>query len=192
MRGVHGSGDRGTVELHARLVSGDPTALAELHERYGRRLLAVAARVTGDRDAARDILQEVLVAVWQHPLRFDPARGELRAWLTVLAHRRAVDWVRRESCRRPTDDVARALLDCPEEAAADSDLIAREDAGAVRAAVDALSPKLREVVELAYYVGLTYREVAVRLGIPEGTAKSRMRAALSALAVTLTRQGVAP
>ncbi len=192
MRGVHGSGDHDAAALHARLAAGDPTALAELHERYGAVLLAVAARVTGDADAALDVLQEVLVAVWQHPLRFDPARGALRGWLTVLAHRRAVDWVRREVARRPSAQVARELTREGEQEAADREIIAREDAGAVRAAVAALAVHQREVVHLAYYEGLTYREVAVRLGIPEGTAKSRLRAALAALAAALTRQGVAP
>ncbi|WP_018636134.1 RNA polymerase sigma factor [Parafrankia elaeagni] len=151
-----------TVELHGRLVAGDPTALAVVHERYARYLLAVAARVTRDADAARDVLQEVLVAFWQHPLRFDPERGELRTWLAVLAHRRAVDWVRRETSRRPNDLVARQLTEHLDGPAADHDFLARED------------------------------EVATRLAIPEGTAKSRMRAALSALALTLTRLGAAP
>ncbi|MCK9928405.1 sigma-70 family RNA polymerase sigma factor [Frankia sp. Mgl5] len=183
---------REVVELHGRLVAGDPTALAVVHERYARYLLAVATRVTGDADAARDVLQEVLVAFWQHPLRFDPDRGELRTWLAVLAHRRAVDWVRREIARRPTDLVARALAEQSDGPAADRDFLAREDADAVRAAVAALPVKLREVVELAYYRELTYREVAIRLAIPEGTAKSRMRAALSALALALTRLGAAP
>ncbi|OHV35496.1 RNA polymerase subunit sigma-24 [Parafrankia colletiae] len=180
------------AELHGRLVAGDPTALAVVHERYARYLLAVAARVTRDADAARDVLQEVLVAFWQHPLRFDPERGELRTWLAVLAHRRAVDWVRRETARRPNDLVARQLTEHLDEPAADRDFLAREDADAVRAAVAALPAKLREVVELAYFTELTYREVATRLAIPEGTAKSRMRAALSALALTLTRLGAAP
>ncbi|MEX5632473.1 RNA polymerase sigma factor [Parafrankia sp. FMc2] len=180
------------AELHGRLVAGDPTALAVVHERYSRYLLAVATRVTRDADAARDVLQEVLVAFWQHPLRFDPERGELRTWLAVLAHRRAVDWVRRETARRPNDLVARQLTEHLDEPAADRDFLAREDADAVRAAVAALPAKLREVVELAYFTELTYREVATRLAIPEGTAKSRMRAALSALALTLTRLGAAP
>jgi RNA polymerase sigma-70 factor (ECF subfamily) len=173
-------------------MSGDPSALAEVHARYASYLLAVAMRVTRDAHAARDVLQEVLVAFWQHPLRFDPRRGELRTWLALLAHRRAVDWVRRESARRPTERVARTLVDRGTEAAADSGLLAREDTNAVRAAVAALPPHQREVVHLAYYTDLTYRDIALRLAIPEGTAKSRMRAALATLARTLAAQGVTP
>ncbi|EFC86388.1 RNA polymerase, sigma-24 subunit, ECF subfamily [Parafrankia sp. EUN1f] len=184
--------DRDIVDLHGRVVSGDPAALAEVHQRYAHYLLAVAVRVTGDADAARDVLQEVLVTFWQHPLRFDPNRGELRTWLAVLAHRRAVDWVRRESSRRTTERVARGLVQHVDEAAPGDDLLAREDSDAVRAAVAALPPKQREVVELAYYTELTYRDIATKLAIPEGTAKSRMRAALATLARTLAHQGVAP
>lgn len=183
---------RDVVELHGRVVSGDPAALAEVHERYARYLLAIAARVTNDADAARDVLQEVLVTFWEHPLRFDPNRGELRTWLAVLTHRRAVDWVRREASRRPPEQVARALVGHPDAAAADRDLLAREDTDAVRSAVAALPAKQREVVELAYYTQLTYRDIAAKLAIPEGTAKSRMRAALATLARALAHQGVTP
>lgn len=126
-----------------------------MHERYAPYLLAVAMRVTRDAHATRDVLQEVLVAFWQHPLRFDPCRGELRTWLAVLTHRRAVDWVRRETARRPTERVALALVERAAEAPADSELLARENTAAVRAAVAALPPQQREVVQLAYYTRLT-------------------------------------
>lgn len=178
--------------LHAGIAAGDPAALAEVHLRYARFLHAVAARVTGDHDAADEVVQDVLVHLWEHPLRFDPDRGDLRTYLAVLARRRAVDWVRREVARRPKESAAVALAEIGTEPGADEALVACELAARVRRGVTELPRTLREVVELAFFAGLTYREVAAHLGIPEGTAKSRIRAALHSLARRLDREGVRP
>src|SRR5262245_47092452 len=82
--------------LRDRLIAGDETALAELYDTFGTVVYRLAMHVTRDWTAAQDITQEVFVYVWEHPSRFDPDRGALRSWLSVMAHRRAVDWVRRE------------------------------------------------------------------------------------------------
>ncbi len=177
-------------ELHGRLAAGDATALAEIHTRYARYLTAVAVRVTADRDAADEVVQDVLVHLWEHPLRFDPDRGSLRAYLVVLARRRAIDWVRRERARRPSEAVARKLADAPDHPAAETVVVREATAAMVRRGVVDLPHPLREVVELAFFDGCTYREVATRLTIPEGTAKTRIRTALRRLADQLDREGV--
>ncbi|XVQ15338.1 RNA polymerase sigma factor [Spirillospora sp. CA-255316] len=175
-------------ELRARLAAGDETALAEVYDLFSPLVYGLARRVTADADAAGDVTQEVFVGLWERPLAFDPAKGSLRTWLATLAHRRAVDWVRRESRhRRPPPVTVREGNGRP---GVEEEVLEEELAAGVRRGLEGLPPNLREVLELAYYSGLTYREVAVRLGIPEGTAKSRIRSALARLARELEREGL--
>ena len=175
------------AELHRRLVYGDESALAEAYGAYGSLVRAVAVRVTRSRAAAEDVAQEVFAQLWSRPYAFDAGRGSLRTWLSVLAHRRAVDWVRSEARHRKdarTDDSAlHAIPDAspgPAEAVVD-----RERALLLHTALAELPQPQREVVHLAYFAGRTYRQAAVELGIPEGTAKTRLRTALRTLAETL-------
>jgi len=170
--------------LVARVVAGDETALGRVFDRYGSLVFGLAKRVTRSAAAAEEITQEVFVFFWEHPDRFDAGRGSLRAFLGSIAHRRAVDVVRREVRRTAredrvagdpsTDDAG--VIDVADRAAA-TDVAAR-----VRAAVAELPADQRQAIELAYFDGCTFREVATRLGIPEGTAKSRLRLALAKLA----------
>jgi RNA polymerase sigma-70 factor (ECF subfamily) len=170
-------------ELVARLAAGDAAALAEMHDRYSRLVFGLARRVLGDDTMAEDVTQEVFVSVWQQPERFDPTRGSLRSWLGLLAHRRAVDRVRAEVRRAkgehqldPTEPVT---TDAENEV--DVQLARAWLAGRVQEALAKLPDEQREAVVLAYYGGRTYRQVAVELDIPEGTAKSRLRLALAKL-----------
>lgn len=188
----HDQFDSDQRQLHLGVAAGDSAALAEVYRRHRAYLHAVAVRVTGDHNAAEEIVQDVLVYLWEHPLRFDPERGELRSWLAMLARRRGVDWVRREVSRRPSQAVAAVLADVTTAPGADETVQAHDLAGRVRRGVTELPRTLREVVELAFFAGLTYREVALQLGIPEGTAKSRIRTALHSLARRLDREGVRP
>jgi RNA polymerase sigma-70 factor (ECF subfamily) len=121
-------------------------------------------------------------------MSYDPARGSLRSWLLVIAHRRAVDWIRREVRHRKTTGL-------PEPPAGDQTadaVVDRLQAVSVLSAADRLPEVLRTPLLLAYYGGRTYRQVASDLGIPEGTAKTRLRAALRVLAAVLTEEGSAP
>jgi RNA polymerase sigma-70 factor (ECF subfamily) len=169
--------------VRARLAERDPTALAELFDQFGSYVYGVAARVTRDDRAAEDITQEVLLTMWERPEAFDPGRGRLRTFLGTLAHRRAIDHVRREEARRRRGarDAAMAVPvpDVGELAVA---IVTAEH---VRAAVEQLPTEQRAAIELAYFGGLTYRQVARELDIPEGTAKSRMRLGLRRIAEAL-------
>jgi RNA polymerase sigma factor (sigma-70 family) len=179
-------------QLAKRLVAGDDEALVEAYDQYASLVYGLARRVTGSDALAADISQEVFVSLWSHPERFDPARGSLRAYLGMLAHRRAVDLVRSEVARTAREAAeARddAILLEPAkwerpEAVEDEDLAAR-----VRRAVGRLPEPQREVLRLAYFGGHTYRSVATVLGIPEGTAKSRLRTALDRLSDLLAAEG---
>jgi RNA polymerase sigma-70 factor, ECF subfamily len=176
--------------LARRLLAGDDGALAEIYDRYSSLVFGLARRVTGSPAAAEDVMQEVFVHLWQHPDRFDANRGGLRAYLGVMAHRRAIDAVRRQQrrVRREERDAASAG-DAPTwgvpESAEDGDLVRR-----VRRAVDRLPEEQRAAVRLAYFSGRTYREVATELSIPEGTAKSRLRLALAKLSDLMEAEGV--
>ena len=171
--------------LVARVAAGDETALGRVFDRYGSLVFGLAQRVTRSAAAAEEITQEVFVFFWEHPDRFDAGRGSLRAFLGSIAHRRAVDVVRREVRRSAREDRVAGdpsmiddagVIDLADRAAA-TDVAAR-----VRAAVAELPADQRQAIELAYFDGCTFREVAARLGIPEGTAKSRLRLALAKLA----------
>ncbi len=177
--------ERGLCE---RLVRGDDSALAELYDQFGAFVYGLAVRVIGDRTAAEDVAQEVFVALWERPHQFDPDRGRLRTFLGTLAHRRSVDYVRREEAKRRRAQreaqFVRSVPDVDEMAMA---IVAAER---VREAVADLPPEQRDAIQLAYFGGRTYRQVAVELGIPEGTAKSRLRLGLRRIAEVLEAQGV--
>ncbi len=173
--------------LHQRVVGGDESALEEVYDRYSALLFGLAVRVTRDRAVAEDITQEVLVTFWERPLAYDPGRGTLRAWLATIAHRRSVDHVRSEE-RRKVSVVGPRLVG-PEPAGVDEDVVAADEVARVRAAVARLPDGLRQVIELAYYGGRTYRQVADELELPEGTAKSRIRLGLRRLAEALAGEG---
>jgi RNA polymerase sigma factor (sigma-70 family) len=174
-------------DVRERVVAGDGTALAEVYEQYASFVYGLATRVIGDRRAAEDVSQEVFVAFWERPAAFDPARGSLRTWLGTLAHRRAVDHVRREEARRrrAEREASRAVIAPDVEEVATALLTAER----VRAALELLPPDQRRAIQLAYFGGKTYRQVAETLGIPEGTAKSRLRLGLRRIADALEAEG---
>jgi RNA polymerase sigma-70 factor, ECF subfamily len=174
--------------LTARLAAGDDRALAEAYDQLGPAVYGAALRVLGQWTAAQDVAQDVFVELWSHPDRYDPAAGSLRTYLTVLARRRAIDVVRSELRRIARQERNHRLTPHQRIASPSDEVEAAEAAGVVRAAVRLLPGSQREVVELAYFGGLSYREVALAIGIPEGTAKSRLRLALARLESVLDRQ----
>ena len=176
------------VEVCRRIAAGDERALADLYDQFGSFVYGLAARVIGDRTAAEDVTQEVFVTLWERPELFDSERGRLRTLLGTLAHRRAVDHVRREEARRRRHQreagFTRPVPDIDEMA------MAMVNAERVREAVEALPIDQRNAIQLAYFGGKTYREVAEILDIPEGPAKSRMRLGLQRIAHALEAHGI--
>ena len=168
--------------LVARLVAGDDDALGELYDRYSGFVLGLARRVTRSTATAEDVVQEVFAAMWTNPERFDPNRGSLRAYLGVLAYRRAVDAVRRDSRRRvrETNCATTDVVGSPDTA--DAATVTE----VVRQAIARLPDDQRLAVELAFWHGHTHREIAIVLAIPEGTAKSRLRLARAKLGTMLS------
>lgn len=170
-------------EARARLVAGDESALTEVYDQFSSFVYGLALRVIGDARAAEDVSQDVFLSVWERPDAFEPTRGSLRTWLATLAHRRAVDYVRREEARRrrAQREASRAVATPDVEEMA----LALVTAERVRTALDTLPDEQRRAIHLAYFGGKTYRQVAEVLGIPEGTAKSRLRLGLRRVAETL-------
>ena len=173
-------------ELLSAIARGDEQALAALYDRYGRIAYGLALRVLRDQALAHDAVQDAFLAAWRTAAGFEPARGNARAWLLTLVHRRAVDLVRREERRRgdPLDDAPLASGDATDEAAE-----IRDERRRVQAALAQLTPDQREALELAYYGGLSQSELAERLGVPLGTVKSRMFAGLGRLRDLLAESG---
>jgi RNA polymerase sigma factor (sigma-70 family) len=164
--------------LLALVARGDDDALAALYDRFGRVAYNIALRVLRDAELAQDAVQDAFLAAWRTAAAFDPRRGSASTWLLTLVHRRAVDVVRREQRRRtePLEDEGTVA-----GGATDEDAWIRDRRRAVQAALAQLPPDQRQALELAYYGGLTQSELAERLGVPLGTVKSRMFAALGRL-----------
>ncbi len=164
-------------------------ALAEVYRRHAGAVFALARRVTNTASVAEDVVQEVLLKLWSHPDRFDPERGSLRSFLLTQAHSRSVDIVRSDSSRRRREDAevthaAEAGYDVEREV---WDLAMTEH---VQEALAELSGDERDAIELAYFGGYSYREVAVILDQPEGTVKSRIRSGLRRLRGELQTAGI--
>ncbi len=166
-----------------RLIAGEEAALGDCYDQYASFVYGLVLRVVRDPKAAEDVTQDVFLHLWEKPGCFDPGKGALRTWLGTLAHRRAVDHVRREEARRRRDGLERTRMTTTPDV--EEMAMALMTAERVRAALEELPPEQREAIHLAYFEGRTYREVAVVMGIPEGTAKSRLRLALRRVATTL-------
>jgi RNA polymerase sigma-70 factor (ECF subfamily) len=186
MRDVEEVSDARLVTSIARY---NEVALAEVYRRHGRAVYGLARRVLQDAGEAEDVTQEVFLRLWREPDRFDPGRGSLRSFLLAQAHGRAVDAVRSSSSRRSREAreaarTARAEYDMQHEVwdLALADQVAR--------AMGELSEDERRAIQLAYFDGHTYREVARVLEQPEGTVKSRIRSGLRRLRDALVDAGV--
>ena len=166
-----------------RLMAGDEAALGECYDQYSSFVYGLILRVVRDPKAAEDVTQDVFLCLWERPGLFEPEKGALRTWLGTLAHRRAVDHVRREEARRRRD--ASVLSRVTRTPDVDEMALALVTAERVREALAELPCEQRQAIELAYFEGKTYREVAVVMNIPEGTAKSRLRLALRRIASML-------
>ncbi len=171
--------DNRDIRLAEGLTDRRPEALAEIYRLHGGAVARQARLRCGDTAMAEDITQEVFLALWNDPARFDPARGSLRTFLLVLTHHRTIDMFRSEHARRARQD--RFYPVTATAATAEDDVVRADEASRVRAALETLPADEREPIVLAYFGHHSYREVAQLLGKPEGTVKSRIRTGLSRL-----------
>jgi RNA polymerase sigma-70 factor, ECF subfamily len=162
-------------DLLLAVARGDQAAFNALYDRLAPLVHGIVRRVVRDPAQTEEVAQEVLVEVWRTAARFEPGRGNARGWVATMAHRRAVDRVRSEQASRDraervaVRDRVRAFDEVSEQ------VEVRLEHQQVRDALAALTDLQREAVELAYFQGYTYRQVAELLGTPLGTIKTRMR-----------------
>ena len=162
--------------LLSAIRSGDEKAIEELYDRYSAIVYSVALRVLGDTGAAEDILQEVFMQLWRNPAAFDSSRGNLGAWLGVIARNRAIDGLRK---RRPETDIADVVVSVEPDMASDAERGRAMEK--VREALGTMPAAQRSALEMAYFEGLTHTEIAAKTGEPLGTIKTRIRTGLQAL-----------
>ena len=173
------------VDLVAAIAAGDQAALATVYDREGDRILAVARAVAGP-DRAEDVTQDVLVALWQRPERFDPTRGTLRSFLLLQARSRATDMIRSDGSRSARERTAGARSATQTQRTHIEDEVMGQLAGeTMHAALATMPSKEHEAIALAYLDGFTYRQVAAALERPEGTVKSQIRCGLARLRTEL-------
>jgi RNA polymerase sigma-70 factor (ECF subfamily) len=174
------------IALIHRIADRDATALRALYDRHGRVAFALAYRVTGNAQAAEEVVQDAFEIAWTRAATFDTGRGgNVRGWLLTITHRRAIDSLRREQSRAPgrvaLDDVEHRLSTPDAWGEVSSTLLAER----VQAAMADLPPDQRRSVELAYFEGLTHGEIAAREDTPLGTVKGRLRLGLRKLSESL-------
>ena len=169
---------RADIALLNRIVARDADAVGELYDRHSRLLFGLVLRIVRDRSEAEEILQEVFVQVWTRAETYNVALGTPAAWLVRIARNRAIDRFRANAVRTRTLEATPAPppVESPEARAAMT-----EQQRAVARALDRLPPQQRELIECAYFMGLTQSELAARFGLPLGTVKTRVRTGMIAL-----------
>jgi RNA polymerase sigma-70 factor, ECF subfamily len=189
-RALPANGDQGTSDftLVVGVARRDQAALGELFRRHGGSLFCAALRVLSARDLAEEVVQDVFVRLWRNPERFDSARGQLRPFLLAQSHGRAVDIVRSENARRRREEGDANAVKT--QSTVEDDVLDFVVGEKLREAVGSLCKTEREAISLAYFGGHSYVEVASLLGIPEGTAKSRIRSGLARLRTALVEAGL--
>ena len=169
------------TNLVARMQRRDPQALAELYDRYGGVTYSLILRVVRDTGIAEDLVQETFLRVWNRVSGFDAQKGSIGPWLLAVARNRAIDYLRsaggRERNAVEYEETDHPSLYCDME----KDILASDKARKVKSAIDKLPANYRQVIELAYFEGLSQTEMAERMGQPLGTVKTWVRAALKNL-----------
>ena len=156
--------------------SGDQGAMAALYDRYSSIVYSVSLRVLQDSGAAEDVLQDIFMQLWRNPGAFDASRGNMAAWLAVIARHRAIDALRR---RRPENDIEDVIVSVEPDLASEADRSRTMDK--VRGALQTMPSLQRSALEMAYFEGLTHSEIAEKTGEPLGTIKTRIRTGLTSL-----------
>jgi RNA polymerase sigma-70 factor (ECF subfamily) len=164
------------VSLVSAIRSGDQSAMAALYDRYSGLVYAVAQRVLADTGTAEDVLQEVFMQLWRDPGVFNASRGNLGAFLAVIARNRAIDFLRR---RHPETDIAAITVSVEPDMAGEAERGRAMEK--VRGALGAMPAQQRSALEMAYFEGLSHTEIAAKTGEPLGTIKTRIRSGLVSL-----------
>lgn len=175
------------AELVLLIQQGVSDALAETYRRHSGSVFNLVVNLVKSRVLAEEITQEIFVGLWQKPDRFDPLRGSLKTYLLTFAHSKSVDVIRSEQARKNREDKVSkdiALSGLSFDESLENLMLSAQ----VKEALDGLKEEERQAVKLAYFNGLTQKQIAEMLDTPEGTIKSRIRSAMSKLARSLLPQ----
>lgn len=178
--------ERERHELIQKIATGDQQALATLYDTTSRIVFGLVLRIVNDLSAAEEVTLEVFTQAWRQADRYDARRGTPSAWLLTIARSRAIDRLRStQQMRTRTEPLGTIETHAVDDAPPDQAAAEAERSRFVRAALETLPPEQRDVIELAYYGGLSHSEIAERLDQPLGTVKTRTRLALMRLRETL-------
>jgi RNA polymerase sigma-70 factor, ECF subfamily len=178
---------REDCDLVIRVVEGDVLAFEAIYDRYSAQVFGLAMRITGRQRAAEEATQDAFLGLWRTAGSYDKSRGTLKTWLLSMVHNRSIDWLRRETRHDRAleiDDARVGRLEAAERT--EEQAAAREESRHTRRLLTSLPTEQRQVIELAYFNGLSHTEIAAKVGIPLGTVKGRQRLALAKLHQALT------
>jgi RNA polymerase sigma-70 factor (ECF subfamily) len=153
--------------------------LESLYDAHHRQAIGLAYRILGDLGDAEEVVQEVFLSAWRTGHQFDPSRGTSHAWILAMVRNRSID-VLRARRRRPVQPLVEGV-DPPDTQDVTAQAASNVDAAAARSALEALPPEQKQVIELAYFGGLSHTEIATQLAAPIGTVKGRIRLGLDRL-----------
>lgn len=174
--------DQAWAELIGRMSDGDQSALAEFYDQSNRLVFGMVMRVVNDRSAAEEVTLDAFHQVWRQAGNFDSERGKPSSWLITIARNRAIDRLRSSKWSRheqtPLEDITPflAVEGTPEKTAS-----INEQQKMVRSALAQLKPEQRQLIEIAFFAGLTHQEISAKLNLPLGTIKTRIRAGMMKL-----------
>src|SRR5438046_969771 len=157
--------------------------LEALYDAYHRQAMGLAYRMLHDVGDAEEVVQEVFLSAWRSGHTYDPGRGSTHTWILSLVRNRSID-VLRARRRRPVQPLAEGV-DPPDSSDVPAQAVSNVDAETARAAMNSLPPEQKEVIELAYFAGLSHSEIAAKLAAPIGTVKGRIRLGLDHLRVAM-------
>ena len=171
----------GDDQLIAAVARGDQAALLALYDRHGRMGYGLAYRILGEAGAAEEAVQDAYLRLWRRAATFDASRGNARSWLLTIVHHCAIDLLRRRAGAPPVVAALDEMADRRSVPDAWSEVSGRIESDRVRTAVETLPGEQRRAIEMAFFDGLTHREIAERDGLPLGTVKGRLRLGLKRL-----------
>jgi RNA polymerase sigma-70 factor (ECF subfamily) len=175
-------------QLVARLAQGDQEALSQLYDRYASMLLALAIRVVGGHAEGEEVVQEVLMQAWRQAERYNPERSSVSTWLVMMTRSRAIDRIRsRKVMDRTLVAAQREATRVNESPEGARNVLHQERANRLREELSQLPDEQRQVLELAFFSGMTQREIAAERDIPLGTVQTRTLLAMKKLRVALKK-----
>lgn len=167
-------------ELMELVGAGETLAFEVIFDRHAGAGYSLALRMCGRRALAEDIVQEAFLSLWRSGAGYDRSRGSVRTWVLSAVHNRAVDALRRAGAKAGRDVSDEGIAErLPARDATDAEVVRRDESRRVRSALDELAPDQRQVIELAYFGGLSHSQIAEMLELPPGTVKGRMRLGLT-------------